>query len=94
MKLVAEVSLIQKKNLTSRLHTLHNSRSLGSTSAGIRGGEAVGVFFIWKIIDEKRDIDFPDQPSVLGAEFHSSRIGDHIFAAVPGDMVINTALQR
>ena len=52
--------LIQKKNLTSRLHTLHNSRSLRSTSAGIRGGEAVGVFFIWKIIDEKRDIDFPN----------------------------------
>ena len=67
--------LIYEKQMGTCLHALHNSGSLGGTSAGVRGGEAAGVLFIGKVIDEHGNIHILYKTSVLGAPIHRSVLG-------------------
>ena len=45
-------------------------------------------------MDEEGDIDIADASGVLGAELSGACIGDDIFTAVPGDVVVYAALKR
>ena len=45
-------------------------------------------------MDEEGDIDVADASGVLGAELSGACIGDDIFTAVPGDVVVYAALKR
>ncbi len=47
-----------------------------------------------EIVDEEGDIDIADAAGVLGAELYSACIGDDIFPAVSGDVVVYTAFKR
>lgn len=44
-------------------------------------------------MDEEGDIDIADASGVLGAELSGACIGDDIFTAVPGDVVVYAALK-
>ena len=85
--------LIQQENMASRLDSLHNSSCLGSTSAGILCGKTTGVFFVWKIIDEQGNIHILYKSSVLRTQLLGSGIGNHIFPAIPLDMIVYAQFQ-
>ena len=85
--------LVKKKNFTSGFHTFHDPGSLGSAAAGILCRKAEGVFFVWKIVDKKRNIYIFDKTAIFRAEFLGRGIGNNIFTAITGNMVVNTQFQ-
>lgn len=93
MKLVAEVSSSSRKTLLPASHSFYDTGSLGGTSTGVFRGKTTGVFLVRKIIDEEGDIYIFDEASVLGAEFQGGFVGDDVFAAVTGNMVVDAKLQ-
>ena len=85
--------LVKKKHFTSGFHTFHDPGSLGSAAAGILCRKAEGVFFVWKIVDKKRNIYVFDKTAILRAELLGRGIGNDIFTAITGNMVVNTQFQ-
>src|SRR5699024_1470043 len=73
---------------------LNRIGSLRGASAGVLCRKRSGIFSIWKVIDEKRDICPADASSIFGPQFYRGVISDHIFPAVSGDMVVDAQLQR
>ena len=73
-------------------HTLHE-RIPYHKVGGILCRKAEGVFFVWKIVDKKRNIYVFDKTAILRAELLGRGIGNDIFTAITGNMVVNTQFQ-
>ena len=84
---------IQKEDTASGLDPFHDPGSLGSAAAGILCRKTAGVFFVGKIVDKKRNIHVFDKTPVLGTEFQSGVVRDHILSSVPGNVVVNSQFQ-
>ena len=85
---------IKKEKLAFCFHTFYDSGRLGSTSAGIQCGKTMGIFFIWKVIDEERNIDIFDKTAFLRTKLNSCVICDYIFASISWDMIIYAKFKR
>lgn len=68
--------------MTSRLERFDDIGSLRSTSAGILGIKGMGVFVVWQVVDEERNICVLDASTVLRTDFYRIVPGDHIFSAI------------
>ena len=86
--------LIDQEKRRPRLDALHHIRRLRRTSAGVLCAEANCILSVRKVVDEHGDIRLPDAPPVLRADLHRRAVCDHIFPAVPCDMVVHAQLQR
>src|SRR5699024_2265807 len=86
--------LIDQQKRSACFHGIYSIGCLGSTSAGVFRGKRSCIFTIWKIIDEKRNIGAADTPSILSPQFKGGVVGNDIFPAVSGDMVVDAQLQR
>ena len=79
--------------MTSRLERFDDIGSLRSTSAGILGIKGMGVFVVWQVVDEERNIRVLDASTVLRTDFYRIVPGDHIFSAISSNMVIHTQFE-
>ena len=85
--------LIDKQQGSPRLHGLYHVGCLGGAAAGVLRGEGGSVLAVGQVVDEHGDIRAADAASVLRADFHRTFVGDYIFPAIPGDVVVYPQLQ-
>ena len=93
MKVGGRRIFVQQENFASGFHSFYDAGRLGGASTGVFCGKTTSVFLIRKIIDEEGDIYIFDKASVFGAKFQRGIVGDDIFAAVTGNMVVDTKFQ-
>ena len=84
---------IQKKYMTSRFDSFYDTCRLGGTATGIFCRKTMGVFAIWQVIDEHRNIHILDKAAVFRTKLQSGIICQYIFPSISGNMVVNTEIQ-
>ena len=86
--------LVHQKKAAARLQRLGDVGGLGGTAAGVQGGKMGGVPAAGQVVDEQRDVRVRHLTAILRADFHCGAVGENILPAVPGNVVVNAALQR
>ena len=68
--------LIKKKKMTAGFHAFYDTGGLRGTAAGIQGREAMGIFFIWKIVDKQRNINIFNKSPIFGTQLDGCVVCD------------------
>ena len=86
--------LVYQERLRPRLHALNHVRRLRGAAAGVLGIKSARVLAVWQVIDKHGNVRLLDAAAVLGTDFHGRRVGNHVLAPVPGNVIVHAQLQR
>ena len=84
--------LVDQQGLCAGGERFDDIGRLRGRAGGVVGAEVARIAAVRQVIDKGRDVDAFDASAVLGADLNGGRVADDEFAAVAGDVVIDTAL--